>query len=165
MYGKMQASGLTKFIPFICISVVWGQILFLDCLWASLVAQMVKNLIAMQESWVSSLGWKDALEKGMAILAWRLPWASEPGILKSVELQRVGCDWTTKKSSFIVKGAAGADGCFLHPPVSFSNHCGSGSSCWITSIVFPSGSPHSHLESRNHWWLWHFLPTDMAGNT
>ena len=73
MYGKMQASGLTKFIPFICISVIWGQILFLDCLWASLVAQMVKNLPAMQESWVSSLGWEDALEKGIAILAWRIP--------------------------------------------------------------------------------------------
>ena len=69
MYGKMQASGLTKFIPFIGISVIWGQILFLDCLWASLVAQMVKNLPAMQESQVSSLGWEDPPEKGMAILA------------------------------------------------------------------------------------------------
>jgi len=36
---------------------------------------MVKNLPAMQESWVSSLGWEDALEKGRAILAWRIPWA------------------------------------------------------------------------------------------
>ena len=46
--------------------------------WASLVAQLVKNLPAMQEIWVRSLGWEDPLEKGMAIhssiLAWRIPW-------------------------------------------------------------------------------------------
>ena len=72
MFEKTQASELTELIPFIA-SVIWGQILFLDCLWASLVAQMVKNLPAMQESWVSSLGWEDALEKGIAILAWRIP--------------------------------------------------------------------------------------------
>ena len=47
-------------------------------LWASLVAQLVKNLPAMQETWVQSLGWEDPLEKGTAthssILAWRIPW-------------------------------------------------------------------------------------------
>ena len=46
--------------------------------WASLVAQLVKNLAAMQETWVRSLGWEDPLEKGTAahssILAWRIPW-------------------------------------------------------------------------------------------
>ena len=46
--------------------------------WASLVAQLVKNLPAMQETWVPSLDWEDPLEKGMAthsgILAWRIPW-------------------------------------------------------------------------------------------
>ena len=51
-------------------------------LWASLVAQMVKNLPAMWETWVQSLGWEDPLEKGMAthpsILAWRIPWAEDP---------------------------------------------------------------------------------------
>ena len=45
---------------------------------SSLVAQLVKNLLAMQETWVRSLGWEDPLEKGMAtrssILAWRIPW-------------------------------------------------------------------------------------------
>ena len=45
--------------------------------WASLVAQLVKNLPAMQETWVQSLGWEDPLEKGKAthssILAWRIP--------------------------------------------------------------------------------------------
>ena len=46
--------------------------------WASLVAQLVKNPPAMQETWVPSLGWEDPLEKGKAthsnILAWRIPW-------------------------------------------------------------------------------------------
>ena len=46
--------------------------------WTSLVAQLVKNLPAMQETWVRSLGWEDPLEKGMtthsSILAWRIPW-------------------------------------------------------------------------------------------
>ena len=50
---------------------------------ASLVAQTVKNLPAMQETWVPSLGWEDALDKEMAthssILAWRMPWTEEPG--------------------------------------------------------------------------------------
>ena len=46
--------------------------------WASLVAQQVKNLLAMQENWVQSLDWEDPLEKGTATysstLAWRIPW-------------------------------------------------------------------------------------------
>ena len=66
-------------------------------LWTSLVAQMVKNLPAMQETWVWSLGGDDTLEKGMAthscILAWRIPWTEEPGGLQSVGSQRVSYDW------------------------------------------------------------------------
>ena len=50
---------------------------------ASLVAQLVKSLLAMQETWVQSLGWEDPLKKEMAthssILAWRSPWTEEPG--------------------------------------------------------------------------------------
>ena len=50
---------------------------------ASLVAQLVKNLPAMQETWVQFLGWEDPLEEEMAthssILAWRIPWTEEPG--------------------------------------------------------------------------------------
>ena len=55
---------------------------------ASLVAQRLKNLPAVQETRVRSLGAEDPLEKGMAtrssILAWRIPWAEEPGGLQSV---------------------------------------------------------------------------------
>ena len=67
--------------------------------WASLVAQMVKHLPAMRETWVRSLGWEDTLEKEMAThsspLAWKIPWTEEPGRLQSMGLQRVGHDWAT----------------------------------------------------------------------
>ena len=60
------------------------------------MAQTIKNLSAMQESWVYSLGWKDPLEKGTAthssILAWRMPWAIEPSGLQSMGSQRVRRD-------------------------------------------------------------------------
>ena len=64
--------------------------------WASLVAQTVKHLPAMQETWVRSLGWEDLLEKEMAThsstLAWKIPWMEEPGRLQSMGSQRVGHD-------------------------------------------------------------------------
>ena len=63
---------------------------------ASLVAQRVKNLPAMWETWVQSLGWEDPLEEGVAthssILAWRIPWTEEPGGLQSMGSHRVGRD-------------------------------------------------------------------------
>ena len=62
----------------------------------SLVAQMVKCLPTMWETWVQSLGQKDLLEKEMAthssILAWKIPWMEKPGRLQSMGLQRVGHD-------------------------------------------------------------------------
>ena len=62
--------------------------------WASLVAQTVGNLPAVQDTWVRSLGWEDPLEKGMAthssILFWRIPWTEESGKLQSMGSQRVG---------------------------------------------------------------------------
>ena len=69
---------------------------------ASLVAQRLKCLPAMWETWVQSLGQEDPLEKEMAthssILAWRIPWKEEPGGLQSTGLQRVGHDWATSLS-------------------------------------------------------------------
>ncbi len=63
---------------------------------ASLVAQMVKHLPAMWETWVQFLGQEDPLEKEMAthssILAWRIPWTEEPGGLQSMGSQRVRHD-------------------------------------------------------------------------
>ena len=67
--------------------------------WLDRVAQMLKNLPAMQETQIKPLGWKNLLEKGMAthcsILAWRIPWTEEPGGVQSMRWQRVGHDWAT----------------------------------------------------------------------
>ena len=61
-----------------------------------LVAQTVKRLPTMQETWVQSLGREDPLEKGMtthsSVLAWKIPWTEEPGGLQSMVSQRVGHD-------------------------------------------------------------------------
>ena len=63
---------------------------------ASLVAQSVKNLPAIQETWVQSLGWEDPLEKEMAthssILAWKISWTQKPGELQIMGSHRVGHD-------------------------------------------------------------------------
>ena len=63
---------------------------------ASLVAQRLKHLPAMQETLVPFLGWEDPLEKETethsSILAWRIPWMEEPSGLQSTELQRFGHD-------------------------------------------------------------------------
>ena len=70
----------------------------------SLVAQAVKNPPAIWETWLQSLGREEPLEKEMAthssILAWRIPWAEEPGGLPSMGLQRVGQDWVTFPFTF-----------------------------------------------------------------
>ena len=67
-----------------------------DKVWASLVAQTVKNLPAMQETRVPPQSQEDPLEEGMEthfnILAWRVPWTEEPGELQSMGLHRVGND-------------------------------------------------------------------------
>ena len=64
------------------------------------MAQKVKNLSAVQETWVQSLGREDPLEKGMdtqsSILAWRIPWTGEPGRLQSMGSQRVRHNWAMK---------------------------------------------------------------------
>ena len=60
------------------------------------MAQMVKRLSTMRETWVPPLGWEDPLEKEMAIhsstIAWKIPWTEEPGRLQSMGLQRVRHD-------------------------------------------------------------------------
>ena len=70
------------------------SIILCKCDWASLVAQRLKRLPAMQETWVQSLGQEDPLEEEMAthssILAWRIPLTEEPGEIQATELQKVG---------------------------------------------------------------------------
>ena len=72
--------------------------LLYTCHQASLVAQMIKNLPAMQETWVWSLGWEDWSRESAtysSILAWTIPWTEEPGRLWFMGWQRVGHDWAT----------------------------------------------------------------------
>ena len=75
-------------------------------MWASLVAQMVKNLPVMWKTQVHSLGLEDPLEKEMAthssILAWKIPWTEEPSRLQSMGSQRVRHDWVTNTFTFII---------------------------------------------------------------
>ena len=71
-------------------------------IWASLIAQLVKNPPAKPENWVRSLGREGPLEEGMAthssILAWRVPGTEDPGGLQSTGSQRVRHDCATKHS-------------------------------------------------------------------
>ena len=91
-------------------------IFYFDCfsffLIEVLVAQMVKNLPAMKETWVQSLCWEDLLEKRMAthssILAWRIQWTEEPGRMQSMGSQRVGHEWATY-TVIVCRGPAPAD--------------------------------------------------------
>ena len=75
---------------------------------SSLVAQLVKNLPAMQETWVWYLSQEDPLEKEMAthssIPAWEIPWTEEPGGLQSMGSQRMEHDLATK-SAYIINHA------------------------------------------------------------
>ena len=100
-----RALGLEVFKVLFCFVLFWSCWVFVVMhrlslvaflLWASLVVQLVKNLPAVQETWVLSLGWEDPLEKEMAtyssILAWRISWTEELGGLQSMGLQRVGHD-------------------------------------------------------------------------
>ena len=67
-------------------------------------ASVVKNLQAIQEAWVQSLGWQDPLEKGVAthssVLAWRIPWIEVPGGLQSMGSQEVS---TTERLTKILR--------------------------------------------------------------
>ena len=86
---------LTRLLSVLPWSVKWAEL-------ASLVAQMVKHMPAMQETCVQFLGWEDPLEKEMAThsstLAWKIPWTEEPGRLQSMGSQSVRHDWVTSLS-------------------------------------------------------------------
>ena len=75
---------------------IWLLICILYHTLTSLVAQTVKRLSTVRETWVRALGWEDPLEKEMAIhsttIAWKIPWTEEPGRLQSMGSQRVRYD-------------------------------------------------------------------------
>ena len=103
--GAMQQTGASMSIDSCSDTAIgsWTNYSVLYVSRASLVAQMVKNLPAMQETQVQSLGWEDPLEEGMAthssILAWRFPGTEEPGGLQSMGSPRVRHDWVTKHTA------------------------------------------------------------------
>ena len=96
---------------------------------ASLIAQLVMNPPAMQETWDQSLSWEDPLEEEMAthssILAWRIPWTEEPGGLQSMGSQRVGHNWATFTHGYLC-GFPGGSG-------------GKESACNVETQVWPLG--------------------------
>ena len=97
-YGRLQSGQLPVHHN------SWNTSLFVVSPWASLMAQLVKNLPAMQETWVLSLGQEDPQEKGMAthasILAWRIPQTEDSGRLQSMGSHRVGHTWESNTFFF-----------------------------------------------------------------
>ena len=95
--------------------------------WASLVAQLIKNLPATQKTWVRSLGWEDSLEKGKAthsnILAWRIPWT----------LQSMGSQSWTQLSNFH----------FTFPPSKMNKHFPPKSNISQTNSCHPNATPQN----------------------
>ena len=103
-HADMKSNFLKRFINLIvCKGNLYYPLLFFFFFFsypeAFYVAQLVKNLPAMRETQVWSLGWEDPLEKGMAthssLPAWRIQWTEEPGGLQSMGFQRIIQDWTT----------------------------------------------------------------------
>ena len=83
----------------------WSQVQIIYwLLWASLMAQMVKNLPTMRGDLCFILGWENSLENEMAahssILTWRIPWTEEPGSLQFMGLQRIRHSWATNTFTF-----------------------------------------------------------------
>ena len=86
LYSQVGCCSFTKSCPTLCDFMNYSTPGFpiLHCLpqFASLLAQLVKNLPAVQKTWIRSLGWKDSLEKGMAThsssRAWKIPWTEKP---------------------------------------------------------------------------------------
>ena len=144
-----------------------GKPLWRESIWASLVAQTVKNLPAMQEAQVQSRGGEDPLETGMAahcsILAWGIPWTEEPGGLWSTGPQRAGHDWVTNTFTFFIFAEPTMEG-FPHSAVVKESTCSAGDTGDSSSTPgwgrSPGGGNGSPLQcsclgsptGRGAWW-------------
>ena len=135
---------------------------------ASLVAQTVNNLPAMQETWVRSLSEEDPSEEEIAthssILGWRIPWTEEPGGLQSVGLQRVGHDWVTDTVTATLLLEVGLGNVEFWrsapPPVCIST---------LSPMVTPSGfsaqrRSHPPLYHRVTWLAWLCIPAGRSAS-
>ena len=141
-----------------------------------LLAQMVKNLLTMQETKVWLLGQEDSLEKGMAthsrILAWRIPWTEEPSELQSVGSQRVWHD-----RAFFTNTKQNPTGALFLAPVHFSTWCApinlpgtfNTPSTVRTSVKTPFPHPHSirwRIPAQTHLpLLWYFFKLKLSAST
>ena len=128
-----------------------SQTIFLGLLifiWASLVAQMVKNLPAMRETWVRPLGQEDPLEKELvthfSILAWRIPWMEEPGGLLAMGLKEL--DITERLTLLLLKLF-----CYLAPTDQVKSHLLCYNACKITCGEYYDNLPHSHSSLSSAW--------------
>ena len=99
-----EKCSLHKYIIFYADRCIWGRKLWHGSIWQFFpmsVVHMIRSLLAVQETWVRSLGWEDPLEECMAIhssvLSWRIPWTEKPGELQSTGLQRVGHELSSKQ--------------------------------------------------------------------
>ena len=133
------------------------------------MAQKVKNLPAVQETWVWSLGREDPL-KGMAthssIFAWRIPWTEEPNGLQSMVLQRVRHEWATNKKKWHWMISSMRPGpyashsifkvCLLNPKM-----CGENKACKTASITAETGQDWN---PRPATWIRPFEHTGSAYN-
>ena len=103
-YGVRPWKSLTHSVSLIYFLKILFIYFDMDLLKMTQVAQMVKNLPAVQKTWVLPLSREDPLEKGKAthssILAWRIPWMEEPGELQSMDSQRVRHNWVTNTHTF-----------------------------------------------------------------
>ena len=97
--GRLETFYVLESALILWILIPWILIPSFPFDWASLVAQLAKNLRAMKKSWVRSLGQEDPLEKEMAThsstLAWRTPWTEEPGRVHSIGSQGARHNWET----------------------------------------------------------------------
>ena len=121
------------------------------------LAQRLKCLPAMRETWVRSLGREDPLEKEMAthssILAWRIPWMEEPGGLQSMGSQRVGHDWVTSLSLSLS----------LSPPVWHFSSVALSFSFFLHDLQELSSQPE--IEPVPQQWKSWVLTTGQPGNS
>ena len=126
----------------------------------SLVAQMVKRLPTMWETWVWSVGWENPLEKEMAthssILAWKIPWMEEHGRLQSMGWQRVRYNWATSLThTYIFR--------FIYSTIKntmWKSKCYLLSCVWLLSTPWTAAyhAPPSMGFSRQEYWSGFPLP-------
>ena len=117
------------------------------------LAQRVKRLPAMQETWVRSLGQEDPLEKEMAThsstLAWKITWTEKPGRLQSMGSQRVGHDWATSLSLYTLTNTSGT---LLRFHLFLASGTELGTVFVIISTVTPDLTLPTHLVDADRKW-------------